>query len=104
MSIPKASPIPAKTLLDPKDHTLLLIDYEGQMAFATSSIEIGALRNNTALVASAARTFDVPTILTTCAEKSFAGPMFPELTRIFPEHPVIDRTTMNSWEDPNIIK
>jgi nicotinamidase-related amidase len=44
----------------------------------------------------------VPTVLTTVAEKSFSGPMFDEIKQAFPGHAVIDRTSMNTWEDEHI--
>ena len=93
---------PAAELLTPDNHALLLIDYQSQMAFATKSIDSIELRNNAGLVAHAAAGFKVPTILTTVAEKSFSGPIFDEIKSVFPEHQVIDRTTMNTWEDPRI--
>ncbi|MFV0885242.1 hydrolase [Metapseudomonas otitidis] len=93
---------PGKTLLDPKNHTLILIDHQSQMAFATKSIDAVTLRNNAALVSKAASEFGVDTILTTVAEKSFSGPIFDEIKSVFPDHQVIDRTTMNTWEDPRI--
>lgn len=93
---------PGKTLLDPKNHTLILIDHQSQMAFATKSIDAVTLRNNAALVSKAACEFGVDTLLTTVAEKSFSGPIFDEIKSVFPDHQVIDRTTMNTWEDPRI--
>jgi len=100
--MPIAHAAPGKTLLSPADHTLIMIDHQSQMAFATKSIDPVQLRNNAALVAKAAEEFKVATILTTVAEKSFSGPMFDEIKSVFPTHPVIDRTTMNTWEDPRI--
>lgn len=101
-NVPKASPVPGRRLLDPTDHALILIDHQSQMAFATKSIDMVELRNNTALVARAAQGFKVPTIVTTVAEKSFSGPVFPEIRALFPNEQFIDRTTMNSWEDARI--
>ncbi|MDV5825038.1 hydrolase [Sphingobium naphthae] len=98
-----ATPAPAKALLSPTDHALVLIDYQSQMAFATKSIAPELLRNNAALVASAAAGFHVPTILTTVAEKSFSGPMFSEVTDAFPGQPMLDRSSMNTWEDAAVI-
>lgn len=99
----KASAVPGKTLLNPNDHILVMIDHQSQMAFATKSIDPVHLRNNAALVAKAAKTFNVSTVLTTVAEKSFSGPMFHEIRDIFPEHTMFDRTTMNTWEDQDVI-
>ena len=98
-----ATPTPGKLLLSPKDHTLILIDHQSQMAFATHSIDANTLRTNTALVAHAAAGFGVSTILTTVAEKSFSGPIFDEIKEAFPKGEVTDRTSMNTWEDANVI-
>lgn len=102
MSI-KATPTPAKGLLNPSNHALILIDFQSQMAFATKSIPAELLRNNAALVSNGAAGFNVPTILTTVAEKSFSGPMFGEITDAFPGQALLDRTSMNTWEDAAVI-
>jgi nicotinamidase-related amidase len=81
-----------------------MIDFQSQMAFATKSIEAVTLRNNAAMVAEAAAGFKVSTILTTVAEKSFSGPMFSEITDAFPEVELLDRTSMNTWEDATVIQ
>jgi nicotinamidase-related amidase len=93
----------APSLLTPTDHVLMLIDHQSQMAFPLNSIEVGALRSNTATVAKGAAGFRVPTIVTSVAATSFSGPVFPEIARAFPDASIIDRTTMNCWEDANII-
>jgi len=97
---PEATPTPGSKLLTPKDHTLIMIDFQSQMAFATKSID----GNNAALVAHAASGFGVSTILTTVAEKTFSGPMFGEITDAFPGQKLLDRTSMNTWEDAAVIK
>jgi nicotinamidase-related amidase len=99
-----ATPTPGSTLLNPKNHALIMIDFQSQMAFATKSIDAVNLRTNAALVSQAAAGFKVPTILTTVAEKTFSGPMFSEITGAFPGKKMIDRTSMNTWEDANVIK
>jgi hypothetical protein len=44
-------------------------------------------------------------IVTTVAERSFSGPVFPEIREYFPdESKYIDRRTMNSWEDKRVVK
>ena len=100
--MPQAKPVPGQLLLSPIDHTLILIDFQSQMAFATQSISIVELRNNAGLVANAAKEFGVSTIVTSVAEKSFSGPFFDEVLDAFPGAEVIDRTSMNTWEDPRI--
>ncbi len=102
-TIPTAVAAPGKGLLSPGDHTLILIDHQSQMAFATKSIDAVMLRNNAALVAKAAAEFGVSTILTTVAEKTFSGPMFDEIKAAFPGQAAFDRTSMNTWEDVHVI-
>jgi nicotinamidase-related amidase len=99
-----ATPTPGSTLLNPGNHVLIMIDFQSQMSFATKSIDAVNLRMNAALVSEAAAGFKVPTILTTVAEKSFSGPMFGEIVEAFRGQKMIDRTSMNTWEDANVIK
>lgn len=99
-----ATPTPGALLLTPRDHTLIMIDHQSQMAFATHSIDAVTLRSNAALVAHAAAGFDVSTIITSVAEKSFSGPVFDEIKDAFPGAEITDRTSMNTWEDENVIR
>ncbi|MCU0391551.1 MAG: hydrolase [Thermoflexibacter sp.] len=97
---------PGAKLLDPTNHTLIMIDHQSQMAFATSSISNVELRNNVAVVAGASKIFNVPTVITTVARNTFSGPLFREILEFYPEaaQNAIDRTTMNTWEDTNAYK
>jgi nicotinamidase-related amidase len=95
---------PVPTLLDPKNCVVLLIDYQPQMAFAVKSLDGQTLVNNATGLAKAAKAFNVPTVLTSVAEKSFSGPTFSQLREVFPGAPIIDRTTMNSWEDTRVVE
>jgi nicotinamidase-related amidase len=92
---------PSADLLTPDNHVLVLIDFEGQMAFATKSISLSELRTNTAIISGASKIFNVATIVTTVAEESFSGPVFPEIQEFYPQATsgYIDRTSMNTWED-----
>ena len=91
------------SLLDPKNCVLVLIDFQPQMAFAVKSIDGQTLINNAEGLAKAAKIFNVPTILTSVAEKSFSGPYFTQIKKVYPGQEVIDRTTMNSWEDKRVV-
>lgn len=96
---------PSPELLNPTNHSLLLIDHEGQMGFAVNGIDPVQLRNNVGLVAGTSKIFNVPTVVTTVAAESFAGPVFPEIIEFYPnESSYVDRTTMNTWEDENAHK
>ncbi|RUT69602.1 hydrolase [Flavobacterium cupreum] len=97
---------PSVNLLSPDNHALVLIDFEGQMAFATTNIALSELRTNVAIISGASKIFNVPTVVTTVAEESFSGPVFPEVEEFYPiaTSGYIDRTTMNTWEDENAYK
>lgn len=93
----------SKGLLSPDNCAVVLIDYQPQMLFAVKSVDGQTLVNNAVGLAKAARLFKVPTILTTVAEKSFSGPTFAQLREVLFDLKPIDRTTMNSWEDPKVV-
>tara|TARA_R110001606_G_scaffold203607_2_gene351705 strand:+ start:64 stop:723 length:660 start_codon:yes stop_codon:yes gene_type:complete len=99
----KATAKPGRSLLAPGDHTLLLVDHQSQMAFAAASIDIKLLQENISLVALAARGFGTPSILTTVAARTFSGPLFAPIPAALQSVEIIDRTTMNAWEDQNVI-
>ena len=88
--------------LTPQNSTLLFIDHQPQMAFGVVNIDRQALKNNVVALAKAAKVFAVPTILTTVETQSFSGPMWPELLDVFPDAPVLERTSMNSWDDKKV--
>jgi nicotinamidase-related amidase len=85
----------------PTNHTFVFIDLESQMGFATENIEMHELRNNVGILAGSTKIFNVPTVITTAAEKTFAGPVFAELSEFYPKATsnYLDRTNMNTWED-----
>jgi len=95
------APGDAKKLLSPQNSAVIMIDHQSQMAFAVQSIDRTLLTNNAVALAKTAKAFNVPTVLTTVAEKSFSGPLFGGIKAALPSAGVIDRTTMNSWEDKN---
>ena len=91
------------TLLTPSNCTLLLIDYQPQMLFAVKSIDSETLVNNAVGLAKSAKIFKVPTIMTSISQKSFNGKIFTPLQRALPHISILDRTTMNAWEDTKVI-
>ncbi|MEN5055126.1 isochorismatase family protein [Sphingobacterium kitahiroshimense] len=92
---------PSPELLNPGNHSLILIDHEGQMIFPVESIPKLELRNNVAILAYYSKVYEIPTILSTIVEKGFAGPILTEIRQYYPEAPIYDRISMNLWEDTN---
>ncbi|MCL1831900.1 MAG: hydrolase [Oscillospiraceae bacterium] len=91
-----------KSLLDPEQCAVLIIDHEPQMYFGVESHSRRCIMHNTAALIKSAKTFGVPVILTTVTEKEFSGPMAKLITDYAPECVPIDRTAINCWEDDNL--
>ncbi|BAV05033.1 isochorismatase family protein [Filimonas lacunae] len=104
ISVQGYSQKPSSELLTPTNHALVLVDHQSQMGFATKNISITELRSNAAIVAGSSKIFNIPTVVTTVAAKSFSGPVFSEITEFYPATGYINRTTMNCWEDVNAHK
>ncbi|MBO9507823.1 hydrolase [Thalassospira sp. A3_1] len=89
-------------LLTPKNSQIIFIDHQPQMAFGVQSIDRQVLKNNTVGLAKAAKIFNIPTTITTVETESFSGHTYPELLAVFPENPLLERTSMNSWDDQKV--
>ncbi|PKA39507.1 hydrolase [Rhizobium sullae] len=88
-----------RSLLTPADSAVLLIDHQAGLAFAVESIDRQAMLNNTIALAKTAATFGLPIIVSTSATKVYSGPLMPAIRSVIPDVPVIDRRSMNVWED-----
>jgi nicotinamidase-related amidase len=95
--------VPSEDLLTPDNSVFLFIDHQPQMFFGVGSDDRMSIINATVGLAKAARVFNVPTVLTTVAAKTFSGNILPSLAEVFPEKEIIDRTTMNAWEDQAVV-
>lgn len=93
---------PKLEVLTPQNSQLIFIDHQPQMAFGVQSIDRQTLKNNTVGLAKAARIFNIPTIITTVETESFSGHTYPELLDVFPGQKLLERTSMNSWDDQKV--
>jgi nicotinamidase-related amidase len=89
-------------LLTPDNSQLLFIDQQPQMAFGVQSIDRQTLKNNVVALAKAGKIFNVPTTITTVETESFSGHSYPELLAVLPTHKILERSSMNSWDDQNV--
>jgi len=89
-------------LLTPQNSQLIIIDQQPQMAFGVQSIDRQTLKNNVVALAKAAKAFKVPTTITTVETESFSGHTYPELLAVLPQNKILERTSMNSWDDQNV--
>src|SRR2546422_6218848 len=87
-------------LYTPADSAVVFIDHQPQMLFGVASMDRASLINNVTLLAKVAKEFKVPAVLTAVESEGFSGYVWPMLLDVFPGQPVVERTSMNSWDDP----
>lgn len=90
-----------QALLRPEDSILVLIDHQPYQFTNLNSHEPTMIINNVIGLAKTAKVFNVPTILTTVLEER-GGYLLKGLQDVFPEQKPIDRTFINTWEDPKV--
>ena len=88
-----------RKLYTPQDSAVVFIDHQPQMTFGVTNIDRASLINNVTMLAKAAREFSIPTVLSAVETESFSGYLWPQLLDVFPGQPVIERSSMNAWDD-----
>jgi len=89
-------------VLTPQNSQIIFIDQQPQMAFGVQSIDRQVLKNNVVALAKSAKVFNIPTTITSVETDGFSGNTYPELLAVFPEHKLLERSSMNSWDDQNV--
>jgi len=92
----------SETLLKPAECVILLVDLQAGLGFGTESMPRQVLLNNAIALAKTATAFNIPVIATTSASKVYSGPLFPQVQAALPEVKVIERRSMNAWEDDTV--
>lgn len=92
-----------KGLLTPDNCVVALIDLQPQMLFGVANFDRQTVIEMNVLLAKAARVFDVPVVLTTVETKGFSGNLWPQIEAVFPDRTPIERSSMNSWDDPDFV-
>lgn len=85
--------------LTPQNCALALIDFQPAMFQGIESHDRLSVMHNVQILAKAAKVFGVPVVISTVAEKTFSGSFMPEVTDLFPDQTIVDRTSINSWLD-----
>ena len=88
-------------LLRPEDSIVVLIDHQPYQVANLHSHEPTMIVNNVVGLAKGAKVFGVPTILTTVIEER-GGNLIKGLQDVFPDQKPINRTFINTWQDPNV--
>lgn len=89
--------------LTPDNSVLLLIDHQVGLFTGVRDIPVGELKHNVVALAKAAKVLGVP-IIVTATSPDMWGPIIPELTEALPGIAVINRTTVNAFDEPRFAK
>lgn len=86
------------------DTAVVFIDHQPQMTFGVANIDRATLINNVVFLAKVAKEFGVPTVLTGVETEGFSGYLWPQLLDVFPGQAVVERSSMNAWDDAGFRK
>jgi nicotinamidase-related amidase len=64
----------------------------------------GELKHNVVALAKAAKALKLPIVVTTTARDSMWGPTFPELVEALPDVEIIDRSSVNAFDDARVAR
>lgn len=90
-----------EALLIPENSILVLIDHQPFQFANLHSHEPTMIINAVAGLSKAAKIFKVPVILTTVVEER-GGLIIKQIQDVFPEQKPINRTFINTWQDPAV--
>lgn len=81
---------------------VILVDHQVGLMTGVRDYSTGELKHNVVGLARAARELKLPIVVTTTARDSMWGPTFPELVEALPGVQIIDRGTVNAWDDAHV--
>ena len=87
--------------ITPENSALIIVDHQIGLYTGVRDISVLELKHNIIGLVKAAKVFRIPIIVTTTIE-SVWGPMIPELQEVLKEISVIERTTVNAWDDQRV--
>jgi nicotinamidase-related amidase len=81
---------------------LVLVDHQVGLISGVRDYPIAELKHNVVGLAKAAKALKLPIVVTTTARDSLWGPTFPELVEALPEAKIIDRSSVNVFDDARV--
>jgi len=88
--------------LTSENAAVILIDHQVGLLTGVRDYSIAELKHNVVGLAKAAKALKLPIVVTTTARDSMWGPTFPELVEALPGVPIIDRSSVNAFDDPKV--
>jgi nicotinamidase-related amidase len=83
---------------------LVLVDHQIGLMTGVRDYSTGELKHNVVALAKAAKALKLPIVVTTTARDSMWGPTFPELVEALPGVEIIDRSTVNAYDDERVAR
>jgi nicotinamidase-related amidase len=82
---------------------VLLIDHQVGLFTGVRDIEVNELKHNVVGLARAAQLLGLPIVAVTTARDSMWGPTIPELQHVLGDADILDRSTVNAWDDERFV-
>jgi nicotinamidase-related amidase len=90
--------------LTSENAALVLVDHQVGLLTGVRDYSIGELKHNVVALARAGKALNLPIVVTTTARDSMWGPTFPELVEALPDAEIIDRSTVNAFDDARVAR
>ena len=88
--------------LTSENAALVLVDHQVGLMTGVRDYSIAELTHNVVALAKAAKALKLPIVVTTTARDSMWGPTIPELVEALPGVQIIDRSTVNVFDDARV--
>jgi nicotinamidase-related amidase len=82
---------------------VLLIDHQVGLFTGVRDINVNELKHNVVGLARAAQILGLPIVAVTTARDSMWGPTIPELKQVLGDGVILDRSTVNAWDDERFV-
>ena len=90
--------------LTSENAALILVDHQVGLMTGVRDYSTGELKHNVVALAKAAKALKLPIIVTTTARDTMWGPTFPELVEALPGVEIIDRSSVNAYDDARVAR
>jgi nicotinamidase-related amidase len=90
--------------LTSENAALVLVDHQIGLMTGVRDYSTGELKHNVIALAKAASALKLPIVVTTTARDSMWGPTFPELVAALPGVQIIDRSSVNAFDDAKVAR
>jgi nicotinamidase-related amidase len=90
--------------LTSENAALVLIDHQIGLMTGVRDYPIALLKHNVVALAKAAKALKLPIVVTTTARDSMWGPTIPELVEALPGIEIIDRSSVNAYDDARVAR